>query len=176
MKRLFVLSAGLMSLLLLNAQDNDFLMYPGAPPVIARISFITPCFVVELAPSDHFTFTTGFWIHPSFWEEEEDGSHQFRPVPALNPRITLEPRYFINLPRRMEKGKRTDYYSGWYVGMPFSLGLPDLRFSLGTTFGFQCIFGRRWYWNLGIGPGFTFKDERFRMNGSGTAGFGIILN
>jgi hypothetical protein len=176
MKRWIIVLCGILCLLPVRGQDEAFLMYPDAPSVIARISFITPSFVVELAPSDHFTFTTGFWIRPSFREEEDDGDHRFTPVPGLNPRITLEPRYFINLHRRMEKGKRTDYYSGWYVGMPFSLGFPDLKFSLGTTFGFQCSFGRHWYWNIGIGPGFTYKEYRFRMNGSGTCGFGIILH
>ena len=60
--------------------------------------------------------------------------------------------------------------------MPFALGFPDLKFSMGTTMGFQCTFGRRWYWNIGLGPGFTYEESQFSMYGVSDVGFGIILN
>lgn len=33
-----------------------------------------------------------------------------------------------------------------------------------------------WYWNISLGPGFTYSDSRFYMSGAGEFGLGIILN
>ena len=84
--------------------------------------------------------------------------------------------YFFGLEHRMERGKRTDYYSGWYVGIPFAIEFPDLEYSMGTAMGFQCSFGRHWYWNVSTGPGISLKQSRFRMDWIVDVGFGIILN
>jgi hypothetical protein len=175
MKRLALLL--LLFLLFLSAQTRDnYRMNPDPPAVIARISFVIPQFVLEFAPVDHFSFSSGLWIRTRFWTEDESGNHEFQPLPSLEPRLRLEPRYYFNLDKRNRKGRRTDYYSGWYVGIPFGLSFPDLKFSLGTTLGFQCTFGKRWYWNAGGGPGFVYEEQGFRMTGAITAGFGVILN
>ena len=176
MKQRYTILLGMLLVLPLQAQNESFHMFPDSPSFIARISLVTPSFVFEFAPSDHFTFTTGSWIRPSFWSPDDEGNNEFHPRPSLNPRITLEPRYYFNLEHRNAKGKRTDFYSGWYIGMPFALGFPDLKFSMGTAMGFQCTFGRRWYWNIGLGPGFTYEESQFSMYGVSDVGFGIILN
>ena len=36
--------------------------------------------------------------------------------------------------------------------------LPELDFSMGTVMGFQCTFGSRWYWNVGLGPAASYQD------------------
>jgi len=82
----------------------------------------------------------------------------------------------FNQDYRRRTGKRTEYYSGWYVGIPFYLEFPDQKYNMGATFGFQCTFGSRWYWNVECGPGFTLEDGAFRMTGSGDVSFGIVLN
>jgi hypothetical protein len=167
MKKMYALILGMILMVPLSAQK---------PSVIARISMITPKFVMEFAPVEHFTFTTSFWIHPSFRTEDENGDYYWHGIPEINPRITMEPRYYFSLKHRESQGKRTDYYSGWYFGIPFSLEFPDLRYTMGTVIGFQRTFGRRWYWNLGIGPGISLEGSEFRYATSGDMGFGIILN
>lgn len=148
----------------------------GSPGVIARISMITPAFVLEFAPSEYFTFTTKLNIRPSFWWEDDEGNNRFHPLPSLKPSVTLEPRYFITQSFRKKNGKRRDYYCGWYIGIPFKLDIPDLSFSLSTNMGFQCTFGTRWYWNASIGPGAVYKDAMFKIRPITNVGFGLILN
>ena len=145
-----------------------------APSLIARISFIAPMFVLEFAPTQEFVFSTGIRIWPTFWEKNEQGSNVYNP--SLNPHMTLEPRFFFSQANRMVKGRRTDFHSGWYIGFPFEMSFPELDFSMGTVMGFQCTFGKRWYWNVGLGPGVYFQDSNFRMGAAGTAAFGVILN
>jgi len=147
----------------------------GHPPLIARISFVIPKLVVEMAPVDQFCFSTAVMIRPTWWEEAPNGKEVYRPVPLLNPRIYLEPRFFINTPHRMRRGKRIDYYSGWFVGLPFSVGFPEKHFYMANTMGWQCTFGRRWYWNWETGPGFAHQ-EHFKFHWYVDASFGIILN
>lgn len=156
------------------AQDNSFNMEPEPPSIIARISIISPKLIAEIAPSENFTLSTGFWIRTSFWEYKESG--QSFSQPYFSPSFTFEPRYYFNLEDRQKKGKPTRYYSGWYLGLPLNIEFPDFRYSLGGSIGFQGTMGRRWYWNISTGPGFTYADSRYYWSGSGDFGLGIILN
>ena len=175
MKLLTIIILGILLTLPLRAQDESVHIYPDSPSVIARISMIIPKVALEFAPVDQFTFSTGFWFWPQFWPGDSDqDDDQFRPY--LNMRLTLEPRYFFSLDHRASQGKRIDYYSGWYIGLPFALNLNDLDFSMGTTMGFQSTFGRRWYFNVSLGPGFKYMDTRFKMTGMVNTEFGVILN
>ena len=142
--------------------------------VIGRLSIISPKLIAEIAPTDHFTLSTGFWMRASFWTTNSAGQLVYHPIVA--PSFTVEPRYYFNLEDRQAKGKRTDYFSGWYLGVPFNIEFPDLRYSVGGTIGFQCTMGKRWFWNISIGPGFTYADSRFHADGAGDFGLGIILN
>ncbi len=157
----------------LQAQDNSFELEPEPPSIIARISFISPKLIAEIAPSEYFTLSVGFWLKTNFWDYDEW-------VPASPPYVTpsfkFEPRYYFNLNDRHDKGKSTRYYSSWYISLPFDIEFPDLRYSLGGAIGFQYTMGRRWYWNISMGPGFTYSDSRFYMSGVGEFGLGIILN
>ena len=148
----------------------------GSPGIIARVSIITPAFVVEFAPSEYFTFTTKLNIRPTFWRENDEGNNRFYPFPSLNPSVTLEPRYFFTQSFRKERGKRSDYYCGWYIGFPFELDIPDLSFSLASSMGFQSTFGKRWYWSASIGPGMLYKENHFKIKAFAKLGFGLILN
>lgn len=160
----------------LAAQYRDPAAPSQKPPVIARVSLVTPKFVLDFAPMHHFTLSAGFWFRPEWWTSTSGDWLKFNPVPRLNPRFTFEPRYFFNQQSRKRNGKRTDFYSGWYVGIPFYIEFPRQRYHLGSTFGFQCTFGRRWYWNIESGPGFTLEEGGFRFTGSGDISLGIVLN
>jgi len=142
--------------------------------MIARISLISPALVAEIAPADFFTLSVGFWLKTSLWTDNQWGDPVYSP--SISPSFTFEPRYYFNLADRQAKGKRTDYYSGWYIGMPFVIQFPELRYGLGGTIGFQYTMGKRWYWNFGIGPGFNYYDSRFHFDGAGNLSLGIILN
>lgn len=188
MKKRLITGFLLFPLLLIAAQEQSSYQYTDrnaepvssftntshSPGVIARISFIAPMFVLEFAPIEHFVFSSSFRIWPTFWEKNTEGVRVYQP--SLNPRLTLEPRYFFTQHYRRSNGRRCDYYSGWYIGIPFVMTFPELDFSLGTVMGFQSTFGQRWYWNVGLGPGVAFQEASFKMILSGTAAFGIILN
>lgn len=158
----------------IQAQTDSLQLKSQTPPAIVRISFIAPKLVVELAPTDFFTLTTGFWLYTSLWTSNEYDQTVYNPT--ISPSFTLQPKYYFNVTDRQAKGKRTDYHSGWFVGMPFAIRFSDLRYSLGATIGFQCTFGKRWFWNFDGGPGFSYYDSRFHFTGVGSVGFGVILN
>lgn len=147
---------------------------PEDPLLIGRISLVSPKLIMEIAPHEKFTLTTGFWIRPSLYRENSQGEKYYDPT--ISPSFTFEPRYYFNLDDREAKGKRTEYYSGWYVGMPFNIEFPDFKFIWGGNIGFQCIMGKRWYWNISTGPGFAFYDSKYHFTGVGDLGLGIILN
>lgn len=189
MKKSGFIAVLLFSTLLLLAQEQSSYQYTdlnagpaGAwktshaqtPSVIARISFIAPMFILEFAPIQNFVFSTGIRIWPSLWEKNDQGQTIYNPT--INPRMTLEPRYFFNQSHRRFNGKRTDFYSGWYIGLPFMMTFPELDFAMGTVMGFQCTFGKRWFWNVSLGPGVSYQESSFRMQAMGTAAFGVILN
>ncbi len=173
MKRLLPVLLCTMIILPLQAQDKTFTLEPESPSIIARISFIAPKVIAEIAPSDYFTLSVGFWLRTNFWDYDE-----WAPAspPYVSPSFTLAPRYYFNLDDRHLKGKTTRYYSGWYISMPFNIEFPDFSYSLGGTIGFQYTMGKRWYWNFAVGPGFTYSDSRFYWSGAGDFGLGVILN
>ncbi|MCK4879447.1 MAG: hypothetical protein KAS82_02265 [Bacteroidales bacterium] len=173
MKRLIPALLYLITVWPLQAQNNSFVMEPESPSVIGRISLISPKLIAEIALSDYFTLSVGFWLKTNFWDYDEWGPGS---PPYVSPSFKFEPRYYFNLEDRHDKGKSTRYYSGWYISLPFNIEFPDFRYSVGGTIGFQCIMGRRWYWNISIGPGFTYSDSRFYWSGAGDFGLGIILN
>ena len=156
------------------AQSDSLQIVPLTPSTIVRLSFIAPKLVIEFAPTEFFTLTTGFWLYASIWTTNEYKQQIYNPT--ISPSFTFQPKFYFNLADRQAKGKRTDFYSGWFVGMPFAIRFSDLRYSLGATIGFQCTFGKRWFWNFDAGPGFSYYDSRFHFAGVGTVGFGVILN
>lgn len=174
MKRILLTLFSVIIIVSLKAQEAPFKMNPESPSTIFRISLVSPKLIAEFAPIDHFTLTAGFWMRTSFWYTNSAGQTYYSPT--FSPSFTVEPRYYFNLEDRQEKGKRTDYYSGWYLGIPFTIEFPDLRYSIGGTIGFQRTLGKRWYWNISIGPGIIYADSRFHMDGAGDLGLGIILN
>ena len=174
MKRIILAFICILLYLSIQAQTDSLQINLHKPPPIVRISFIAPKLVVEFAPTDFFTLTTGFWLYTSFWTTSENNQTIYDPT--FSPSFTFQPKYYFNLEDRQSKGKRTDYYSGWFVGLPFALQFSDLSYSLGATIGFQCTFGKRWFWNFDVGPGFSFYDSQFHFAGVGSVGFGVILN
>ena len=175
MKHVLLLMLCALLIIPLKSQDEPSpSVLPESPFIIGRISFIAPKLVMEIAPSEKFTLTTGFSFRASFYHEDSQGNRIYDP--SFSPSFSFEPRYYFNLDDRRSKGKRTEYYSGWYIGVPFNIEFPDLRFLFGADIGFQSIFGKRWFWNFSVGPGFAFYDARYHFTGVGEFGFGIILN
>ena len=174
MKKIAIIFICILLYLPIQAQIQTVEMNPSTPSSIFRLSFIAPKLAIEFAPADFFTLTAGFWLYTSFWETNQYDQRIYNPT--ISPSFTFQPKYYFNLADRQAKGKRTEYYSGWFVGLPFALRFPDLSYSLGASIGFQCIFGKRWYWNFDAGPGFSYYDAMFHFAGVGSLGFGVILN
>lgn len=159
----------------LKSQDESPLpVLPPSPKLIGRVSLVSPKLLLEIPASEKFTVTTGLSIRPSLIGTNTAGENEFKPT--ISPSILAEPRYYFNLEDRKLKGKRTEYYSGWYIGMPLNLDFPDLQFVFGGNIGFQCIIGNRWYWNISTGPGFAVSGSDLTVTGVGDFGLGIILN
>ena len=125
MKRTLLALLCALIILPLTAQNNAFKLTPQSPSTIFRLSLVSPKLIAEFAPSDNFTVITGFWIRTSFWHANSSGEVAY--APHFSPSFTIEPRYYFNLEDRQEKGKRTDYYSGWFIGIPFNIEFPDFK-------------------------------------------------
>ena len=173
MKRLVPILICALIISSLQAQDRALILEPESPSIIARISFIAPRVIAEIAPSDYFTLSVGFWLKTDFWDWDDWTPSS---PPYVSPSFTLAPRYYFNLNDRHMKGKTTRYYSGWYISLPFHIAFPEFRYAMGGTIGFQYTMGQRWYWNISFGPGFTYGDSHFYWSGAGDFGLGIILN
>ena len=84
----------------LQAQDNSFVLEPEPPSMIARISFISPKLIAEIAPSEYFTLSVGFWLKTNFWDYDQWAP---APPPYFTHSFKFEPRYYFNLNDRQEK-------------------------------------------------------------------------
>lgn len=97
----------------------------------------------------------------------------------LFPYLAIEPRVYFNLERRKEKGKRTEYNSGFFYGAKIQGGTEVNSeykyFEVAPMIGFQKVLGRRWYWCGGFGYGPTFNSGNIVLHTQGLLKLGFIL-
>jgi len=129
---------------------------------------------VEFQVKDRFTLYTGLGLGINI-------AYKDNKVKANYPLfLAASPRYYYNIQKRKNQGKRVDKFSGNYLGISFiktlsSWGSPDLELvaSIGPVWGLQRNIGKSGYYNLGIGFGANFwKDSTsLFVGGSITIGF-----
>jgi hypothetical protein len=95
------------------------------------------------------------------------------------PYLSVEPRYFYNLDKRAEKGKRIDYFSGQFVSFQTRFGFPvgDVTtwYSFAPMWGFQRSLGKIGYWSIQLGPGLQGSAGRVYPDFNGDFKIGFIL-
>lgn len=155
------------------SQDNLY----GAddqPNTLVRLHFFSLGLSVEHKIGEQATILGDVSYN---WENtSENSTSDFIFVPYFK----VEPRYYFNLPRRLEKGKRTDYFSGQFVTFQTKVGIPVAYtpnwYSFGPQWGFQRTLGRKGYWSFQIGPVIQGHGSDIRSNFAGDFAIGFILN
>ncbi|MEO1218787.1 MAG: hypothetical protein AAFY45_34965 [Bacteroidota bacterium] len=93
------------------------------------------------------------------------------------PNFTLEPRIYSWKNKRIAEGKRVDYFSGSYIGLPLILGLTQWpRYSVAPVIGFQRTIARKGYFDAQIGYGLNRGPNVNQFQFLGRVALGFILN
>ena len=146
---------------------------------VVRLHIVVPGLLLEQRIGDNksivFDIASGFYYYQTSFA---DGTKESDLI--LTPHFRIEPRSYFNLENRAFRGKRTDYYSGQYLGLQLLYGIPTEKVyqqvSVGGLWGFQCTLGKRGYLDLGIGAGLTIYDNTAAFVPLGNLGIGFILN
>jgi hypothetical protein len=152
-------------------KDTEYAAEFIEPKTILRLSVLAPGFVVEQKITNKLTLVLNLWTGFAVVGSSEGPTNFY-----FQPNIAFEPRFYPNLEKRKSKGKRTDCFSGMYIGIPVTIGFPDARFSAGPVTGFQKTLRKRGYWNIGIGLGINSYQSETKFGLVGEFGLGFILN
>lgn len=146
---------------------------------MVRLHIIVPGLLFEQRIGDNksivFDIASGFYYHQTSYSNGTKESDL-----TLTPHLRIEPRSYFNMENRSFKGKRTDYYSGQYLGLQLLYGIATEKtyqhLSVGGIWGFQCAIGKRGYLDIGIGAGLDVGDNAVALVPVGNLGIGFILN
>ncbi len=92
----------------------------------------------------------------------------------IEPLITLEPRWYYNLNKRADKGRRIDGNSGNYISLRASYRFFDISevenndqdyLLLTPTLGIRRNIGKHFNYEAGLGLGLAFRNENGREIG-----------
>lgn len=157
-----------------NSKDTLYTSEFVEPRPIIRLSVLAPGLAIEQKITPKITLVFNLWTAFAFQYVNVNGvgTSSF----YIQPYFTLEPRFYFNLQKRKSMGKRTDCFSGNYIGLPLSVGFSDSRFFAGPVVGYQKSLRKRGYWNIGIGLGVNGYKGDTSVGFIGDLGLGFILN
>ncbi len=144
------------------------------PHTTLRFSLLAPQFRIEHRLSEIATINVALSSGLVYSATSIEG--QTISSVYLIPTLVLAPRFYLSQAERKSQGKRTDFFSGPYVGLPMGLVLNDQIFYGSFTLGFQRTLGRRAYWNVAIGPTAARVYADLEVTVSGNFELGFILN
>ena len=132
----------------------------------------------ETRLSDNFALRGEIGLDTGFWQSNT--YYEF----LLAPVIVIEPRFYYNLKKRVEKAKRIDGNSGNFISVKTSFN-PDLftisnnsnvsvipTLQVVPTWGIRRSIGKHFNYETGIGIGYYkefYKQSGYSSNESGTA-------
>lgn len=148
----------------------------GQPEYVLRLSIMAPGLLFEGKLTHNTTLVAHLWTGASF----SFGTINGRPYSEIyfTPSFTLCPRLYKNLELRELMGKRVDYYSGTYIGIPNTVALVPggLLYQVGAVWGFQRTLRKKAYWNINIGGGMVIYDGAMQLTLLGDLSIGFILS
>jgi hypothetical protein len=136
---------------------------------VSKVSFLSPGFSYEHRVGRSQTLYARAYLDPSGYFLYSDAIGT-RSDLYLDPAITLQYRYYYNVARREEKGKRTEMNSFNYVAPVFktTFNAENTGYSLhrlGVVWGFQRNYHSRFSLDLNIGLGYAFVGTRYNEYG-----------
>ena len=142
---------------------------------IIGLNIFTPGIKIEQQLAKSTTIIADFWTEYNF---EFAVSNDITTTDfEMTYGVGLEPRFYTTLEKRKRKGRRTDYFSGGYIGIPFNYTFKSEDISGGVVYGFQSTLWKKMYINasggLGVLKSKTEDTTAFPMM---TFVFGYILN
>jgi hypothetical protein len=149
----------------------------GQPSYVTRLSILAPGLMVEFQMDKYVTMVLRTWLGFYFESNTINGNTQF--FFLLQPGIGISPRFYLNLDKRIYEGKRVDYYSGIYAGIPVMVqydGFSSAVVQAGGVLGFQRTLGRKGYWNISLGPGIAAYNGGTVFGLIGELTIGVILS
>ncbi|MFZ5941532.1 MAG: hypothetical protein ACOYXB_13250 [Bacteroidota bacterium] len=174
MKKTSFLSAFILFILLpLTAQDkfnvNTQEIQGNGQSSVVRLSLLAPSVEADVSLDEKTSLSIEVWSGFLLaWGSAGTSFHMFYG-------LQLEPRFFANQAKRQALGKRTDHYSGAYVGLPLSLELSSPYITFGPVGGFQNMIGQHGFWRIEFGPGLMLMEDRLYMTRIGSLALGFIL-
>ena len=191
MKSLLIVFLFLTTVAQLYSQQQTIDSLGTQPNLVARLSILVPGISLENRISAQYTLFCNLWLTEtqisisSFngFTGQSSSSNEF----YVRPMFTIEPRFYYSLEQRKAMGKRTDHFSGSYIGFPLTVGQwidlkddltiqKELLIEVGPVYGFQNIFWEYAYWNIEIGFGLRHLPNETTINLLGHFGIGIVLN
>lgn len=173
MKKSFLLTSLILFFVVqLIAQDRfkvNTQEIPGSKPDnVFRLSLLVPALEAELSIDETKSLSIQTWLGFQYtW----GGVTSFNLLGGLQ----IEPRFFVTQAKRWALGKRTDHYSGAYIGLPVQVELHTPYITSGIVFGFQNVIGQRGFWRIELGPGMLFYEDQLYLSRIGSFGIGFIL-
>lgn len=158
-----------------SQNNNTQIEYPSS---VIRLHVLAPGITFEknIIKNSTIVFDLGSGFSYQYLSVNGESQSDYYFIPYFK----VEPRVYRNLKKRKELNKQTNYYSGQYFGFQAKVGLPtkqiDLWQSYGPLWGFQKTFGKKGYWNIGLGFGAFISDKEIDFGGIGNLEFGFILN
>jgi len=158
----------------LFGQESKIQSKSSSQTTVVRLSFLPPSLIIDQKLTKKITFRISVWEGFNFsyinYNEESFSSIEFWTY------LTVEPRFHTIFNLGRIGGGNTGTFWGSYVGIPITLGLTEECYSIGLIYGFQKMFGKRGFWNLGLGFGDTKYKNEENFGLIGDFGLGIILN
>lgn len=94
----------------------------------------------------------------------------------FSPYVDIEPRFFLGMGKRAAKGKRIDYFSGYFIGTPLTVSLTNPEYSFGSILGFQRAFKKKVFFHIGLGSVYNITESDGEFLPLVDYGLGFILN
>ena len=149
-----------------------------------KLNALSPGASYELGVGRNATFNFNTTLYPYAQEENGGGVDDF--VLELYPLVGADFRYFVNMKRRLRKGKDISRNSGNYVALEnkMILGAPLLGniepdnpfgYTVRVAYGIQRTYGTGFYWGLGFGVGVGAIDDDYFTTSLLSAHLGWVL-
>jgi hypothetical protein len=165
MKRFFLLVSFVFLSLTITAQDTDstFKQNKG----FIRLHFLIPGVDYEKPFSNNFTCKIALLSGVGFGKSI--GGWDFTPY------ISAEQRYYFSFGKSTYPNRKK-YFSNLYLSLQEIYIFETSDFIMGPVIGYQYTFGRIWYIDLGLGPGFYINNQDFSVSVIGNFSIGLILD
>lgn len=174
MKKIILFLSILIGVLSVKAQVPQTERPYSQQSTVIRLSLLAPYLGAEQKLSETISISGNIGVGGTIFRERINDVSRLRAI--IKPYVSIEPRMYLGMKKRAAKGKRVDYFSGFYVGIPFTRFLTESRYSICSLFGFQRAFSEIGFFSIGLGPSYDSFEGNGEFEIVGGLSVGFILN